>query len=139
MSLKGWEGAIRVDTDNDLSDVSDEDEVQSIAPTHGASIEEVYEIGSREPQALKEGNIEIGLDITANYVAGSSWPTRAGVGSTGAHTEYYVGIYPEGYDTDNVEILLQGKFSDWSLDITQDGVLRETVSFVGIAITVGTV
>lgn len=140
MSLKGWQGAIRVaTTEAGLSSASDESKVQSVSPTHGPNLEALREIGSRSPTEIKEGNIDIGLSIEVHYVAGSEWPGRAGVGSTGAHTAYFVGVYPEGYTAGKAKIVLEGKFGDWSLDVSQDGVLTESVDFVGKAISVGTI
>jgi len=140
MAIRGWEGAIRVaDSEAALATASDESEVNSVSVTHGPTLEALYEIGSRKPTEIKEGNIEIGLDLEVKYVAGSAWPTRANVGGTGAHSEYFVGIYPKGYATGNPKIVLQGKFGDWTLDMTQDGILTESISFVGKAISVGTI
>ena len=140
MSLKGWEGNLRVaTTEADLATASNESKVQSVAVKHGPGLEAVYELGSRSPAELKEGNVEIGLDIKVNYVAGSLWAGKAGVGATGALTEYYVGVYPAGYATGKPKIVLFGKFSDWSLDVSQAGVSAESVSFKGKTIAVGTV
>lgn len=137
---KGWEGALRVaTTEAGLVGASDESEVQRISPTHGPNLEALYEIGSRSPTEIKEGNIEIGLDIEVRYVVGSVWPGYCGVGSTGAHTTYFVGIYPQGYGAGKPKIVLQGKFGDWGLEMPQDGVLLETLSFLGTAISVGTI
>lgn len=141
MSLKGWEGAIRVGATISAAEDggSDEIAVQSVATSFGNAVEALFKLGSREPQELKEGNIDITLDITAHYqhATPTTWSARAGVGSVGALTEYYVGIYPEGATATNPEIRLLGKFGDWSLDISQDGVAIESVSFVGKVVAVG--
>ena len=141
MSLKGWEGALRVGTTISLAEGTGTDEVavQSISPSHGNSVEGLYKIGSREPQELKEGNIDISLDITAHYQSASptNWSAKAGVGTTGALTDYYVAIYPSGAVATRPEIRLLGKFTDWSLDVAQDGVLTESITFIGKLVAVG--
>lgn len=140
MSVKGWEGAVRVaTTEGGLGTAANEAKVQSVSVSHGPNIESLYEVGSRLPQEVKEGRIEIGLDIEVRYVSGSAWPGRAGVGATGAHTEYYVGIYPKGYATGNPKIVLLGKFGNWALSVPVDGVLTESVSFMGKTVSVGTI
>jgi len=56
--MRGWEGAIRVaDSEAGLATASDEAEVNSVSVTHGPTLEALYEIGSRKPTEIKEGNI----------------------------------------------------------------------------------
>jgi hypothetical protein len=139
MALKGWQGAIRVATSEaGLPSASDVANVESVSITHGPNLEAVYAIGSRQPQVVKEGNIEIGLEITKKYID-NTFAGYAGVGGTGEHTSYYVGVYPEGYASGKVKIVLFGKFNDWSLDISQDGYAVETVAFIGKTVSVGTI
>ena len=137
--VSGWEGALKVATsEGGLVGATAEAQVQSVSPSHSGSLEEVYAIGSRSPQELKEGKIAIALKIDVNYVAGSAWPGRAGVGATGALTTYYVGVYPKGYSGALPKIVLQGKFGDYSLSMDM-GILKESVSFKGVAMAFGTV
>jgi hypothetical protein len=141
MSLKGWEGSIRVATTiaNVEGSGSDEDHIQNVSPNFGNSLESIYELGSREPQLVKEGNIEISVDITAFYQSDTptTWTTRCGVGAIGALTEYYLAIYPAKYSGGNPEIRCLGKFGDWSLDMSQDGMLMESMTFTGRVVAVG--
>jgi len=141
MSLKGWEGALRVGATIANAEGSGTDEVgvQSVATSFGNAAEALYALGSREPQEIKEGNIDISLDISAYYQgsAPTNWSAKAGVGSTGALTEYYVALYPNGATATEPEIRLLGKFSDWSLDVSQDGVATESITFVGKVVAVG--
>lgn len=140
MSLRGWEGALKIaTTEAGLVGATAEAKVQSVSVKHGPGLDTVYEIGSRSPVELKEGNIEISLEIKVNYVAGSLWAGKAGVGAAGAHTEYYIGVYPAGYVAGKPKIVLLGKLGDWSLDVSQDGVLGESISFKGKTIAVGTI
>ena len=141
MSLKGWQGALRVGTTiaNAEGSGTDEVAVQSVATSFGNAAEALYKLGSREPQEIKEGNIDISLDITAYYQgsAPTNWSAKAGVGATGALTEYYVALYPNGATATEPELRLLGKFNDWSLDVAQDGVATESISFVGKVVAVG--
>ena len=139
-AIKGWEGSIRVGTTKTLAEDTgtDESEIQSVAMSNGNNVEALYELGSRGPKEVKEGNIDLSIDITAHYVDGSGWPTKAGVGSTCALTSYYLAIYPKGYTGGYPEIRMYGKFNDWSFDESQDGVVIEAMTFVGESLAIGT-
>ncbi len=138
-AIKGWEGSLRIATSiaNVEASGSDIDDVQSISHSHGNNVEALYQIGSRSSTEVKEGNIDLTLEISAHYTGGTTLSGYAGVGSSGALTEYYVAIYPKGYGGGNAEIRLYGKFNDYSFDMSQDGVLTETLTFVGESIAVG--
>ncbi len=139
MSSKGWEGDLRVATS--IASVedsgSDEPGIQSVSPTHGNSLEAIYKLGSRLPVEVKEGNIEISIDITANYQGDTTWTSRCGLGSSGALTAYYVAIYPQGALSTNPELRFLGKFGNYSLDVPQDGVATESMTFTGTLVAVG--
>lgn len=136
---KGWEGAIRVATTQaGLAAAADVEHVESVDVDYAGGLEAVYELGSRLPKEVKEGNITIGLTITKKWVD-NVFAGYAGVGGSGAVTEYYVGIYPEGYATGNREIVLFGKFSEWHPSMSQDGYAVETLNFVGKTISIGTI
>lgn len=139
-AIKGFEGAIRVGTTKTLAEDTgtDEGEIQSVAMSNGNNVEALYEFGSRAPKEVKEGNIDLSIDITAHYVAATPWPARAGAGATGALTSYYLAIYPKGYTGGFPEIRMYGKFGDWSFSEDQDGVVTETVTFVGQSLDIGT-
>ena len=141
-SVSGWEGELRVATSiaNVEASGSKESAIQSVTPSIGNNVEGLYEIGSREPVEVKEGNIEVSLDITAHYQSGTptTWSARAGVGAGSvALTEYYVAIYPNGATSTEPEIRLLGKFNDYSFAIDQDGIVVESISFVGRLVAVG--
>ncbi len=139
MTYKGWQGAIRIaTTEEGLATAANIPKVQNVSVTHGPSLEALYEIGSRLPTQIKEGNVEISLTIEKHY-EDNTFANYAGVSSAGEHTEYWVGIYPGGYSAGKPKIVLRGKFSNWSLSISQDGIVTESVEFVGKAISVGTI
>ena len=107
---KGWEGDIKVGTTIANAEGSGTEEVgvQSVSYNFGNNVEELYHLGDRLAQELKEGLISITLDITSNYQSGSptNWSAKAGVGASGALTAYYIGIYPMGATATNPEIRL---------------------------------
>lgn len=139
-AIKGWEGSIRIGTTKTLAEDTGTDvpDVQSVSPAHGNNAEALYQLGSRSPTEVKEGNIDLSLGLTLHYTGGTTFSGYAGVGASGALTKYYVGLYPRGYTGGYPEIRLYGVFNDWSLDVDQEGVLVETLSFIGELIAVGT-
>ena len=138
-SVKGWEGAIRVATSiaNAEDSGSDEPAIQSSSFNHGNNVEALKHLGSRTPTEVKEGHIDLSFDLTAEYQGNTTWMTRAGVGATGALTEYYIAIYPKGATATEPEIRLLGKFGDYDLSVDAEGLWVETVTFVGTEIDVG--
>lgn len=138
-AIKGHEGAVRVGTTITLAEDTgtDEPEIQSVAMSNGNNVESLYELGSRGPKEVKEGNIDLSLDIEAHYVDGTPWPGRAGLGSTGALTSYYIAIYPKGYTGGYPEIRLYGKFNNYQFNEPQGDVVTEAITFVGESISVG--
>ena len=138
-AIKGWEGAIRVATTiaNAEGSGADEAEVQNVAMSNGNNVEALYELGSRGPTEVKEGNIDLSIDVEVQYVDGTPWPARAGVGNTGALTSYYFAIYPKGYAASDPEIRMYGKFGNYNFSEPQDGVVTESMTFVGESIVIG--
>lgn len=136
---KGWEGAIRIaTTEAGLASASDESDVEDVSVDHAGGVEGVYELGSRLPSEVKEGNITIGLTVTKKFVD-NVLAGYAGVGASGALTEYYVGVYADGYGAGKRKIVLCGKFGNWRQSMSQDGYTTETVDFVGKTVSIGTI
>ena len=83
---KGWKGKLRIaTTEGGLT--SDEDDIINVSTNIGNDVEEAYHLGSRSPQELMEGNISIGLSLS-KFLVDLTWSGYAGVGATGALTEY---------------------------------------------------
>ena len=76
--------------------------------------------GQRIPEEIKEGLIEVAAKIARWYRDETVLSDRAGVGSTGALTEYWIGFYPEGYVSTNVEYMVNGKFDTYKLNMKHD-------------------
>ena len=137
---KGWEGEIRIaTTEAGLAAASEVAHVQSGSVEFANNVEAAYQLGSRSPQALKEGLIEITMSLDKRnfdwVIAG-----YAGVGSTGALTEYYIGIYPEKYGSGKRKLVLGPvKFDTWALEFGVEDFTDESVEIVAKVISVGTI
>ena len=136
-ATKGWRGKLRVaTTEGGLT--TDEPDILSVTPGIENNVEAAYELGSRDPKSLEEGNIELTMSIE-KYYKDNVWAQMAGVGSSGALTEYYVRIYPKGTGSGKPYVTYLGKFGNWELGEDQDGFSTESFEFVGKAVSVGTV
>jgi len=137
---KGWEGEIRIATsEGGLATAPAVAHVQSGSVDFANNVEAAYQLGSRDPQALKEGLIEITMSLEKRYF---DWVIAgyAGVGSTGALTEYYIGIYPEKYGSGKRKLVLGPvKFDSWGLSFGVDEYTDEAVEVVAKVISVGTI
>lgn len=136
-ATKGWRGKLRVaTTEGGLT--TDEPDILNVSPSFENNVEAAYELGSRDPKALEEGNIEISVTIK-KYYKDNTWAQMAGVGSTGALTEYYLRAYPKGTSSGKPYVTFLGKFGNWELGEEQGGFATESFGFVGRAVSVGTV
>jgi len=134
---KGWRGKLRVAT-SEGGLTADEPDILTVSPSFENNVEAAYELGSRDPKSLEEGNIEITVTIS-KYYKDNTWAQRAGVGSTGELTEYYMRVYPKGTGSGKPYVTFLGKFGNWDLSEDQDGYVTESLEFAGRAVTVGVV
>jgi len=139
-ATKGWKGDLRIaDTEGGLSGASDEDYIESVDTNLDGGLEELYQLGSRLPQEINEGNVKMGLSITKKFVS-STWAGYAGVGESDMlPPEKYIGLYPFGYGSGKLKIVCKGKFGSWRLSNPQDGYVTETLDFVVESLSIGTV
>lgn len=137
---KGWEGDIRIaTTEAGLAEASNVAYVQSGSVDFANNVEAAYQLGSRDPQALKEGLIEITMSLDKRNL---DWVTAgyAGVGLTGALTEYYIGVYPEKYGSGKRKLVLGPvKFDSWGLSLGVDEFTDESVDIVAKVISIGVI
>ncbi|MHC1629976.1 MAG: hypothetical protein ACXQTG_03370 [Methanoculleaceae archaeon] len=122
----GWEAEIRIAANtgslSGASGINWKDlsfEVQN-------NIKKIYSGGSRDTVDLKETIIDIATSLTRDYEDWSTIADRAGVGSTGALTEYAIGIYPEGYSSGKRKIEATIKFNSWKLSLKSGEVTEES-------------
>jgi len=117
--------------------------IQSVGITHGNNVVPVHELGKREPVELKEGNIDISLSFDRCFI-------KLGLISMVAHKidalrgwlsaeEFDIDVLPKGDSGGNPLLTVRGKFGDYSLSMPQDGLLMDSVGFVGKTITATTV
>jgi len=139
-ATKGWRGNLRIaDTEGGLSGAGDEDYIDGVDTDLDGGLEELYQLGSRLPQEINEGNVKMSLSVTKKFVDGT-WAGHAGVGQTDMlPPEKYVGLYPFGYGAGKIKIVCRGKFGSWRLSTPQDGYAAEILDFAVESISIGTV
>jgi len=139
-ATKGWKGNLRIaDTEAGLSGASDEEYIESVDTNLEGGLEELYELGSRLPKEINEGNVKMSLSITKKLVD-STWAGYAGIGETNMlPPEKYIGLYPFGYGAGNLKIVVKGKFGNWKMSTPQADYVTESLDFVVESISIGTV
>jgi len=111
--------------------------IQSASVSHTAGLEPIREIGSREPKEIKEGNIEITLSIERCFIDNHLFEVISR-DELSKH-EFDIELYPKGTGAGNPIITVRGKFGSYTYDMTQDGIIMESVDFSGRQISIGTV
>jgi len=114
------------------------DQVQSLSFEFEGNLTDVYMLGDRDPQEVKEGTIAISGTITrlfgtANF-SGAGVPFMELV-TTQPLVEWVVILLPDGTTPPEIEIT-GCKFGSYSLGVDVNGLLTETASFHGLAIAV---
>ncbi len=113
---------------------------QNVTIEHNQDLTEIYELGSTEPQELKEGPISISGTI------GVIWADRSLMGTFLSLSDFYkklsaysLYLYPNKYVSGQPYIKLSGvKFSGGTLGVDIDGPLALDVSYKGLAFESGT-
>ena len=139
-ATKGWRGKLRIaDSEADLDMASDEPYIERVETNIDGGLEALYQLGSRLPQEINEGNVSMSVRITKKYVD-NTWAGYAGIGQTDMlPPTKYLGIYPMGYESGKPKIVCRGKFGSWRLGISQDGYVTETLEFVVESVSVGVI
>ena len=139
-ATKGWRGKLRIaDSEADLDTASDEPYIERVETNIDGGLEALYQLGSRLPQEINEGNVSMSVRITKKYVD-NTWDGYAGIGQTDMlPPTKYLGIYPMGYESGKPKIILKGKFTSWNFSEPQDDYVVETLEFIAESITVGVI
>jgi len=139
-ATKGWKGVLRIaDNEAGLSGASDEEYIESVDTNLEGGLEELYELGSRLPKEINEGNVKMSLSITKKLVD-STWAGYAGIGVANMiPPEKYIGLYPFGYGAGKLKIVVKGKFGNWKMSTPQADYVTESLDFVVETISIGTV
>jgi len=114
---------------------------QSASIDFGGSLEDVYTLGSRDPQEIKEGQKSISgtidqlycsRDLIGKFLGESDFYERL--------TDFSFYLYPNGEVGGQPEIKLSNvKFGGGSISVDIGGIMAANVTFKGLVIAVGTV
>jgi len=123
---KGWVCDLRVHTGTDMAGVSDM-EWSDWSLDYDNKLKQIFVGGKRTVEEIVESVIGIKFKMSQPY-QGSTISGYAGVGSTGALTTYYIGIWPDGYGASSFPYyrlkLFIGKYT---LGTSAEGYLEETI------------
>ena len=138
-TFHGTESKLAVDVDAGVAvgDWLTTDQVQSMSFEFEGNLTDVYMLGDRDPQEIKEGTIAISGSITRFFgieAFSGSTTTFCGMATDSPLDEFWVCLYPEG-GADQI-LVSNCKFGGYSVSIDINGLLTETVSFHGKAIGV---
>ncbi|MFQ6054308.1 MAG: hypothetical protein ACE5OO_08795, partial [Candidatus Bathyarchaeia archaeon] len=68
-AAKGWRGNLRIaDSEAGLASASNEVYIEGVETSLDGGLEALYELGSRLPQEINEGNVEMSLSLTKKFV-----------------------------------------------------------------------
>jgi len=139
-TYSGREALVAVKTDNTVA-YTDASQTQSVSFDFDGGLEEIYHLGSRDPQEIKEGSIAISGTISrlfesGNYsAAGMTFADMAIKDTAGVLTEMWIAIFPSGAATPKV-VISNAKFGGYSISADIGGIVTESVTFRGLAIAV---
>ncbi len=140
MSYHGTQCKVAVDIDNGVAfgDWETTDVVQSVTFDFEGNLMDIYMLGDRDPQEVKEGTIAISGTIerifgTTNFSA--SLTTFMGMATDDPLDEFWVALFPEGDALPKI-LISNVKFGGYSLSADIGDVVKETVNFHGLAIAV---
>lgn len=133
----GTEGLVAVDIDSGVA-FGDADDTTSFSTDFEGGIEEIYRLGSRLPQELKEGQIAISFTLERHFQAGnysSAGTTFMGMVTTIPLDEFWVAYFPEG-DASPKILISNCKFGGYSTSVDAAGMLVERATGKGLLIAV---
>lgn len=139
MSYHGTQCKVVVKTANPLfGDWLTTDKVQSVSFDFEGNLTDVYMLGDRDPQEVKEGTIAISGTIerlfgTANF-SGSAVKFNE-LATAAVLLGWEVALFPEGDVLPKVTIT-GVKFGGYSISADIGGIVTESITFHGLAIAV---
>ena len=139
-ATKGWRGALKIaDTEGGLAAAPVVGYVDSVETNLDGGLESVYQLNSRLPKMISEGNVKMNVGITKKFV-NNDWAGYAGIGQTDMlPPEKWLGIYPFGYSAGKIKVVCKGKCGNWRLSTPQADYVAESMDFTVESISVGTV
>ena len=136
----GTQAKIAVDVDNGVAfdDWAVTDQVQSMSFDFEGNLTDVYMLGDRDPQEIKEGTIAISGTITRffgteNFSASAT--SFCGMATDSPLDEFWVALFPKGDAAPKI-LVSNCKFGGYSISVDVNGIVTETASFHGMAIAV---
>ncbi len=139
MSYHGTQCKVVVKTANPLfTDWLTTDKVQSVSFDFEGNLTDIYMLGDRDPQEVKEGTIAISGTIerifgTANFSATAVKFNE--LATAAVLLGWEVALFPEGDVLPKVTIT-GVKFGGWSMSSTLGGVVTESINFHGLAVAI---
>lgn len=140
MSYHGTQCKLAVDIDNGVAfgDWLTTDRVQSVTFDFEGNLMDIYMLGDRDPQEIKEGTIAISGTIerifgTTNFSASAT--TFMEMATADPLDEFWVALFPEGDALPKI-LISNVKFGGYSMTVDTTGVVMETLAFHGLAIAV---
>lgn len=135
VTYTGRQALVAVKTDNTVA-YTDAAQIQSVGFDFEGNLEEIHHMGSRDPQKITEGTIEISGTMERLYESGdfSAMATTWLLACQGNPlTEYWVALFPEG-DAGPKIMMSNVKFGGWHLGTDIAGNVTENVTYRGLAI-----
>jgi len=140
MSFHGTQAKVVVKTANPLyTDWKTTDKVQSVSFDFAGSLEDIYMMGDRDPQEVKEGSIAISGTIERIFgvtVFSGSAVQFADLAIAPALLGWEVAIFPNGVAAVPKIMITGVKFGGYSISSDVGGIMTESITFHGLAIAV---
>ena len=137
VTFSGRQALVAVDVDSGVA-YTDADQAQSISIDFEGNLENIYQLGDRDPQEIKEGTIAISGTIERHFETGnfsSSGTTFCGMATDDPLDEFWVALFPEG-DASPKILISNCKFGSYSISVDVNGQVVERAGFNGKAIAV---
>ena len=136
-TYSGRQAKVAVKTDNTVA-YTDAAQVQSISIDYEGNLENIYMLGDRNPQEIKEGTIAISGTIERNFVTGNfsaAGTTFMMLAATNPPAEMWVALFPGGSASPKI-LVSNCKFGGYSVSVDVNGMVTERATFSGKAIAV---
>lgn len=143
-ATKGWRGVLKIvyrTYDSDacvvpadkvaVNAASAEQFIENASPKIDGGLEALYNLGTRTPKEIKEGNIDLSVRITRHFVD-RKFAHLAGIDSSHMLPgKVCIGIFPYGVVSNKPAIYMCGKFANWNLNLNQPDNEMEELDFIG--------
>ena len=143
VTYAGWQLEVRIASSLDGLGASNSQVggIQRITWDYVQNLDRKEAIGRRTVYAITEGVIGLTGTIERFWTGSGTDSWTRGANETGSLTEYYIGVYPNGYSSGQPKIILNNvKFGRRRmLQRPGSNLLTETLDFIGQTVTTGSV